>query len=271
MSKKNVAAAAKNSAAIPTQSTGASISATMMRRISDLAIRREAWETTEYNRSNQALYGVIAECLNLYLDLTSGTDIKLKKQGLENFIKTKGYVFKESSPLSLKVIRCVFGDRDRRRLSTYHTVLLAAIADKWAVSDVAKNIADCGGVQEISMRKPDGMSAKDKANAARASLMNQSIATLSSDAIFKQFNKEHEAETAVAVMTLNSDGTYSVHCVVRSATAVNAALAGYFSANKEVLVGLQEQQKAQAAEAEKAQLIANAVSAANDAQTELAA
>lgn len=271
MSKKNVAAAVNNSAAIPTQSAGANISATMMRRISDLAIRREAWETAEYNRSNQALYSVIAECLNLYLDLTSGTDIKFKKQGLESFISSKGYGFKKSSPLSLKVIRCVFGDRDRRRLSTYHTVLLAAIADKWAVSSVAKHISECGGVQEISLRKPGGMSAKDKANAARDALINQSIATLSSDAIFKQFDKEHVAETAVAVMTLNNDGTYSVHCVVRSATAVNAALAGYFSANKEVLVGLQEQQKTQATEAEKAQVIANAAAAANDAQTELAA
>lgn len=271
MSNVKSEAAVNNSAAIATQSTGASISAKMMQRISDLAIRREAWETTEYDRSNQALYSVIAECLNLYLDLTSGTDIKMKKQGLEDFINTKGYVFKEISPLSLKIIRCVFGDRDRRRLSTYHTVLRAAIAAKWAVSDVAKKISECGGVQEISLRKPGGLSAKDKANAARAALMNQSIATLSSDAIFKQFNQEHKAETAVAVMTLNDDGTYSVHCVVRSATAVNAALAGYFSANKEVLVGLQEQQKAQAAEAVKAQLIANAAAAANDAQTDLAA
>jgi hypothetical protein len=48
-------------------------------------------------------------------------------------------------------------------------------------------------------------------------------------------------------------------------------LASYFSANKEILVGLQEQQKAQAAEAEKAQLIENAVIAANDQQEKLAA
>jgi hypothetical protein len=271
MSKKNVAAAVNNSAAIASLTQSAKITASTMQRISNLAVRREAWENTEYNRSNQALYSVIAECLDLYLDLTSGTEIKSKKDGLALYINSKGYSFKESSPLSLKVIRCVFGDRDRRRLSTYHTVLRVAIDDKWAVSDVAKNISDCGGVQEISMRKPGGLSAKDKANAARAALMNQSIATLSSDAIKKQFNTEHVAENAVAVMTLNSDGTYSVHCVVRSATAVNAALAGYFSANKEVLVGLQEQQKAQAAEADKAQVIASAAAAANDAQAELTA
>jgi len=229
------------------------------------------WETTEYNSSNQSLYKLIAECLALYNDLTDGVDSTHKKQGLKDYISIKGYVFKSTSPLSLKVIRCVFGDRDRRRLSAYHTVLRAAIADKWAVADVAEKIATYGGVQEISLRKPGGMTAKDKAQTARAALMNQSVATLTSDALSKQFNKERIGENAVAVLTLNADGTYSVHCVVQSNTAVNAALAGYFSANKEILKELQEQQQQQAAEADKAQLIANAAAAANDSQNTLAA
>ncbi len=268
MSKKTFALSTTTTAV----ATSAQVSQALMQRISDLAIRREAWETTEYNRSNQALYGLISECLDLYLDLTSSSDgAKHKKQGLQDYINLKGYVFKDTSPLSLKVIRCVFGDRDRRRLSTYHTVLRVAIADKWTVADVAKNIGEYGGVQEISLRKPGGMTAKDKAQAARAALMNQSVATLTSDALSKQFNTEHIGENAVAVLTLNGDGTYSVHCVVRSTTAVNAALGGYFSANKEVLKGLQEQQQQQAAEAYKAPLIANAAAAANDSQQMLAA
>ena len=86
--------------------TSAQVSQALMQRISDLAIRREAWEATEYSRSNQALYGLIAECLDLYLDLTSGSDgAKHKKQGLQDYINLKGYVFKDTSPLSLKVIR----------------------------------------------------------------------------------------------------------------------------------------------------------------------
>jgi hypothetical protein len=253
------------------QDNGPEIIKSMMQRIGDLAVTREVWEATEYNRSNQALYKLIADCLALYNDLTTGEDVKHKKQGLKDYINLKGYKFKETSPLSLKVIRCVFGDRDRRRLSTYHTVLRVAIADKWAVVDVASKIGEYGGVQEISLGKKGGMSAKDKANAARAALMNQSIATLSSDALIKQFKTEHIGENAVAVLTLNADGTYSVHYVVRSTTAVNAALAGYFSQNKEVLKGLQEQQKAQDAEAEKTQAINNAVAAANESLVRKAA
>lgn len=253
------------------QDNGAEIIKSIMQRIGDLAVAREVWEATEYNRSNQSLYKLIADCLALYNDLTVGDNIKHKKQGLQDYINLKGYKFKETSPLSLKVIRCVFGDRDRRRLSTYHTVLLVAIAEKWADADVEKNISNRGGVQEISLGKSSGMTAKEKAQAARAALMNKSVATLSSDALSKQFNTENIGETAVAVLTLNSDGTYSVHCVVRSTTAVNAALAGYFSANKEVLKGLQEQQQQQADEADKAKLIVNAATAANDAQQAIAA
>jgi hypothetical protein len=52
---------------------------------------------------------------------------------------------------------------------------------------------------------------------------------------------------------------------------VNAALSGYFSANKEVLKGLQEQQKGQDAEAKKTQAINNAVAAANESQVRDAA
>lgn len=251
--------------------TAKQITADFQNRITALANQREVWETTEYNRSNQALYNLIAECLALYNDLTAGDNTKEKKQGLKDYISLKGYVFKETSPLSLKVIRCVFGDRDRRRLSTYHTVLRVAITDKWSVADVAQNIGNYGGVQEISVRKPEGLSAKDKANAARSALMGHSLATLASEALSKQFDTEHIGENAVAVLTLNSDGTYSVHCVVRSATAVNAALSGYFSANKEVLKGLQEQQKAQDAEAKKTQAINNAVAAANESQVRDAA
>jgi len=268
MSKSVTSVAASTTTTAAENALSAAATFNMLKRIEQLAVKREVWETTIYSRSNTDLYSIFADCLALYRELTEGEGVKAKKQGLQDFINIKGYVFKDTSPLSLKVVRCVFGNKDRRRLSTYHTVLRTAIADKWAVDDVAKNISEYGGVQEISLRKPGQMTAKDKANAARAALMNQSIASLSSDAIYKEFKTEHIGDNAVAVLTLNGDGTYSVHCVVRSTTAVNAALAGYFSANKEFLKGLQEQEEKQAAEAEKAQLIANAASsatAANDA------
>ncbi len=246
-------------------------STAMRERIEDLAVMREAFENTQLARTNQALYGLMANCLSLYRDLTEGDDLKAKKMGLQDFISLKGYKFNATSPLSLKVIRCVFGDKDRRRLSTYHTVLRVAIAEKWALTEVAAKIAERGGVQEISVRKANSMSQKDKATAAQAALLNQSLAQIDSQALKSKHNSEFNEQQAVAVLTQNQDGTFSVHCVVHSSTAVSAALAAYFNANKSDILQITEQQKMAKAQAEQATLIATAANAANDQQAQDAA
>lgn len=240
----------------------------MLKRVENLSIKREVWEANEQARSNDALYSIFADCLELYRDLTNGDGVKAMKKGLEDYINIKGYVFKSTSPLTLKVIRCVFGAKDRRRLSTYHSVLRVAIADKWNISEVAQRISEYGGVQEISLRRKDGLTAKDKATIAREALMSRSVAKLSSEELLKQFNIEHTGESSVAVMTLENDGSYSVHCVVKSNTAVNAALTAYFSSNKADFIEAQKQKARELEEATKAMLIK---SAANDAQATQAA
>ena len=240
-------------------------------RIEDLVVQREAFEITSLARTNQALYHLFRECLSLYRDLTEGEDLKAKKIGLQDFINFKGYVFRASAPLSQKVIRCVFGDKDRRRISTYHTVLRVAINEKWALSEVATKITERGGVQEISVRKANSMSQKDKALAAQTALLNQSVATIDSQALKSNRNSEFNEQQAVAILTQNQDGTFTVHCVVHSTTAVNSALSAYFSTNKTDLQKIIEQQKLVQASTQQATLIANAMNASNDSQNQAAA
>ncbi len=266
---QTVATSATNEATATKKNLTASIE--VRQRIEDLVIMREVFETTQLARSNQALYSLISDCLSLYRDLTEGEDLKAKKLGLQDFINFKGYIFKSTSPLSLKVIRCVFGDKDRRRISTYHTVLRVAIAEKWDLNEVATKISERGGVQEISVRKANAMTQKDKALTAQSVLLNQSVASIDSHSLKSKHNSEFNEQQAVAVLTQNTDGTYSVHCVVHSSTAVNAALAAYFSANKSDIQQIVEQQKIAEATTQQATLIANAVNAANDAQSQAAA
>jgi hypothetical protein len=197
--------------------------------------------------------------------------LKEKKIGFKDHINLKGYKFKETSPLSLKVIRCIFGDKDRRRLSTYHTVLRVAIADGWSLDEVATKITERGGVQEISVRKANAMSQKDKALAAQAALLNQSVASLDSEQLRLKHNSEQNEQQAVAVVTQHQDGTFSVHCVVHSNTAVNAALAAYFNANKSDLQKVTDQQQVTLANAIQSTLIEQAANAANDINAQAAA
>ena len=240
-------------------------------RIEDLVVQREVFETSTLARTNQALYDLIRECLSLYRDLTEGVDLKAKKIGLQDFINFKGYNFRASAALSQKVIRCIFGDKDRRRISTYHTVLRVAIAEKWALTEVASKITERGGVQEISVRKANAMSQKDKAMTAQSALLNQSVATIDSQALKSKHNIEFNEQQAVAVVTQNQDGTFNVHCVIHSTTAVNSALRAYFSTNKTDLQKIIEQQKLVQASTQQATLIANAMNASNDSQNQAAA
>ena len=246
-------------------------SISMRQRLETLSIHREVWETTQLEGSNAGLYQIMDEGLALYRDLTSGENVRSMKQGLNDYISLKGYVFKSSSPLTLKVIHCIFGAKDRRRLSTYHTVLRVAIAENWQVGEVAQKIIERGGIQEISLKRIESLKPKERAAFAREVLMQQSIATLSSDALKTKMNIEHIHENAVAVLTLNGDGTYSVHCVVKSNAAVDAALAAYFSQNKLEIEIYQNQRNVEAEAYTRAKLIGDAVNSANDSMIHEAA
>ena len=222
------------------QAVAAVATISMRDRIEALAIEREVWETTVYARSNDQLYALIQKCYGLYLELTTGADVSAKKGSFRDYINTKGYAFKDSTPITAKIIRCVFGDKDRRRRSTYDTVLRLAATEQWRLEEVPTKIAECGGVQEISLGKPDGsLTPKQKAEQARRVVLSTVLATAASDKLAAQNKPEKAGEQAVAVVTQQADGTYTIHCVVRGDTLVNAALASYFGANKARLEQMQ--------------------------------
>jgi len=247
-----------------TQPVAAIATITMRDRIEALAIEREVWETTVYARSNEQLYALIQKCYGLYLELTTGADVGAKKGSFRDYINTKGYVFKNSTPLTAKIIRCVFGAKDRRRLSTYHTVLRRAATAQWLLEEVPAKIAEVGGVQEISLGKPAGsLTPKQKAEQARGVVLSTVLATVASDKLAAQNNPENAGEQAVAVVTQQADGTYTIHCVVHGDTLVNTALAGYFGANKAQLEQLQRELLTSQSQASLEVSIANAGAAAN--------
>jgi len=205
-------------------------------RVESLSVSREAWENGAYARSNEVLYDLIKECYVLYKELTDKTaaSTRDKRRGLDDYISLKGYSFKTTTPLTGKIIRCVFAGTDRRRLSTYHTVLRVAVAQDWELEQFSANITAYGGVQAISLGKANGaMTAKQKAEAAKEQVLSQVLAKASSEALSKASNPKDIGSKAVAVMTQEADGSFTIHAVVRSDTAVNAALAAYFSSHKE--------------------------------------
>ena len=202
-------------------------------RLKQLAKANTEWEQGAYKTANEGLYALIQGSYKLYKELTDATDENLmhKKQGLNDHLSTNGMDDYTSKPLPQKIIRCVFGNRDRRRISTYNVVLRSLIADGVDVADVPAHIAACGGVQEMSLgRKPGALTAKEKATQVKGAVQAQVLGSVKTAETDLLVNPEKHGDTFAAVLTQNPDGSFTINCIVDSKGAVNAALTAYYGA-----------------------------------------
>ena len=210
----------------------------MYDRLVRLNTAASAWESGAYANANAQLYGLFAEARQIHMELTNAQDPDLgaKKQALKDYMNLKGLSNYWDKPLTQRIIRCVFGDRDRRRISTYHTVLRYIVAQNWSPAEVVAGITAAGGVQEISLGHPNGyVSPKNRAATASAAISDLSLATISGEKLAQFIDADKHGEKVAAVLTQNPDGTFSVNCIVSSNTAVNATLAAYYGKNKATL------------------------------------
>lgn len=215
----------------------------MFARLEQLNIEASVWEMGAYAQANVQLYGLFKKAYELYLELTNAQDPDLgtKKNALKDYMNLKGLGNYWDKPLTQRIIRCVFGNRDRRRISTYHTVLRYIVAKNWSPAEVVAGITAAGGVQEISLGNPAGyVSPKNRAATASAAVSNTSLATISGEKIAQHIDADKHGEKVAAVLTQNADGTFTINCIVSSNTAVNATLAAYYSKNKAALKGAAE-------------------------------
>jgi len=204
-------------------------------RLKQLAKATTEWEQGAYKTANEGLYVFLQSSYQLYKELTDAKDENLihKKQGLNDYLSINGADDYTSKPLPQKIIRCVFGNRDRRRVSTYNVVLRRLIADEVVVADVPTHIANCGGVQEMSLgRKPGTLTAKEKATEVKDTVQAQVLAKVQTAETDLLVNPEKHGDTFAAVLTQNTDGSFTINCIVDSKGAVNAALTAYYGAEE---------------------------------------
>ena len=233
-----------------------------LQAIEQLVIEREVWESTVYRTSNDMLYGLLQKCYALYKRMEGmGAEAVTLRENLTSYINLKGIKCVKSSHTIVKIIKCVFGD-DRRRASAYGIVLRAALAEKVLVEGIPTYIRTKGGVEEIRLAKsPNAMTAKEKASVAATAVKADSMGVFASTALGEKFDAGKTDATVVLIGTWQSDGSVIVRSVVQSDTAVNAALATYYSSNKDAVQKQAQQQEA----ANDEQIKQDAVSAAAQA------
>ena len=211
-------------------------SSSVRNHFEQLAVEREAWESTVYRTNNEQLYVLLQKCYQTYQAMSVGDEEagNLRK-GLTDYINTKGYQFKSGTHTLVKIVKCVFGN-DRRRVSAYGIVLRTALARKISVIEIPDFIRSEGGVEEIRLAKsPNAMTAKLKAQAGAEAVQISNLGVFASNALGSKLDAGNIGKTVVLICTWQADGSVIVRSVVQSDTAVNAALACHYSANKDAI------------------------------------
>ena len=209
--------------------------AAMTQRIANLSAEAQDFETGAYTHANQALYGLIQKAYALYKDLTNSSDagLRFKKQGLSDYLDTNGLGKHSDKPLAQRIIAAVFGDRDRRRVSTYNVALRSLIAENVKIEDVAATIQDKGGVQEMSVARAAGaIGVKEKAALVKDAVKSATLARIDTEQTKQFANDEKVGDQFTAVLTQEADGSFSINTILDNNAVLKAALAAHYNIEK---------------------------------------
>jgi hypothetical protein len=191
---------------------------------------RISWEQGAYRTSNLELYNVLAECL-LFAGELPVAESKQRSAALEIFFKERGYKYKKDSHIIARVVRAVFGNIDRRRISTYVLVLRQAQKSKVEATQLAQWIEDGGGIQEIKLsRSATFVSPTSKASIAKADFENLPVLAIAkSQQLSELADAGYVGEECVFIAEQLSDGGFAIRALVRKEGAVNAAFTALYS------------------------------------------
>lgn len=208
-----------------------------LKSLISIEANRITWEQGAYKTSNQALYAVLTDCLAYCGELTL-EQAKIRSESLEKFFKERNYTYKKELPLATRVVRAVFGNIDRRRVSTYSLVLRQAQKRKVAIADLATWIEENGGIQEIRLgRSATYISPKAKAELAKQSLIgiNSFIGVAKSELLSHVADADFMGEACVLLAEQQADGSFGIRAVLRNEGLVNAAYTALYGKQQAVL------------------------------------
>jgi hypothetical protein len=196
--------------------------------------KRVQWESGLFHRtSNQHLYAVLADCLDYGQMNDSSAFCKHRNDEVRDFLKSRDYRVKNDSPLLTRVVKAVFGNIDRRRISTYSLVLRTAQKEGVKPAELANWIEERGGVQEVKLaRSATYKSPKQKAEEAKSSLSALPTLAVAKEKLAELADAEFVGSECVLLAEQQADGSFHIKALIRSCTAVNAALTALYGEQK---------------------------------------
>lgn len=211
-----------------------------------IASQREQWEAGVYRKSNEELYSILQNCYAVdYAIATAEYGASEMRKAITDYAAQLGFSFKEGTPVMNRIVRCVFGNVQRSRISTYALVLREAKKQSVNIDDIPQFIERAGGVQEIRLSKSSTYtSPRQKAEIARTTAFSSSLAIAKSSSLSKLADSTLANTACVLLATQLPDGTFAIHAVVRSEGAIKAALVSQYTQSKGVLRDAASKQEA---------------------------
>jgi len=236
---------AKNNVVLNDKTEATSVVVNAAAALRNMEAERITWEEGVYRTSNQTLYAVLAQCLAFSGEL-SLSEAKQRSSALESFFKERGYKYKKEVPLVSRVVKAVFGNIDRRRISTYSLVLRQAQKEKIAISDLAQWIESKGGIQEIRLsRSATFVSPKAKAEEAKQIVQGRSfLGFAKSELLSMEADADYMGEACVLLAEQQPDGSFGIRCVLRNDSVVNAAFVALYARQQDFLTKAKAEVKA---------------------------
>lgn len=211
--------------------------------LSTLVNEREQWQQNAYTKSNDELYALLAKCYASFKEMCEDTEqAKVMRKQFEAYVESKGIVFKKSTHRLVRIVKCVFGETDKRRISTYGIVLRTALAKNLAADDVADFIKQSGGVQEIKLARTNALTTKAKAEIAQQTVSTHVLGELSNSDVANEMDASEIGQLVVFVATQQANGTFVINAATKNSAVINAALAAYYTKNKTTLENLKTEQ-----------------------------
>lgn len=208
------------------------------RELEVLESDRKKWEVTEMAASHARLYSILTGCYAYYCKMKAKDTNKNVREnmqsGLDAFAKKRGFVTQSNTNDMNRVVKVVFGE-DRRRVSAYSLALRVAFAYGVRAENLATWIKEKGGVEEVrkgASSKP-GMPLKQRAAIAQQVVKSSALDTIKTDKMATLFSADDSDKMVVLVATYRATGELEIQGVVKTDSAVKAALAAYYSKNKE--------------------------------------
>lgn len=194
----------------------------MCDRMSD---RCKQWEDNQQRASNDVLYGLLDDCLNLYRDTQLFKDVR------KNFLKLYDSKFakaKDGTSIMTKIVRVVFGTKQKNRNFGYARVLTIADKEMKPGQSLRQFIVSAGGIEEIR-RSGTGQSAAQRQEAIEAAKTAlEDSKSLSANikvdisSVDKEKNSDHNYRAAL--IREAADGTFSVVMVSKREAMVSSLL-----------------------------------------------